>query len=95
MPSTPRRASCPSACLARRPLSTRSGRSGPGTLPRFIFLRTARPLPGLACGRGELAGTLGLAFGFFEALARALEFIFRDAYALLGDVGLQAYPLGG
>jgi hypothetical protein len=95
MLSPPRRASCPNACFARRPLSTRFGRFGPGTLPRVIFLRTARPLPGLACGPGELAGTLGLAFGFFEALACALELIFRDAYSLLGDVGLQPYPLEG
>ena len=95
MPSPPRQAGCPSARLARLPLSTRSGRFGPGTLPRVIFLRPAGPLPGLVRGRGELASTLGLAFGFFEAFACALELIFRDAYALLGDVGLQAYPLGG
>jgi hypothetical protein len=78
---------------ARLTRSSRPGRLGPSTLPRVIFLRTARPLPSLTCDSRHLAGSLGLAFGFFEALACALELILRDAYPLLGDVGLQAHPL--
>ena len=48
-PDPPRRAS---RQLARRPRDPRSGCLGSGTLSRVIFLRTARPLPGLACGSG-------------------------------------------
>jgi hypothetical protein len=64
------------------------------SLDRRVLLGAARALPGLARRSRELTGTLGLAFGLFEAFARALELVLRDAYALLGDVGLQPHPLG-
>src|SRR5262249_3067902 len=80
----PRRASRPRAWFASRPLGTRSGRLGPGSLFRAILLRSTCTLPGLACDGCELARALGLAFGLFQALARALELIFGDTYTLLG-----------
>jgi len=88
-----RRANRPRAQFELRPRGARSGSSGPGTLRRAILLGTARSLPGLTCSSRELASPFGLAFGLFEAFARALELILRDAYALLGDLGLQSHPL--
>jgi len=71
----------------------RTGRPGHGSLRRPFLLGAACAFPCLACGSRELARTLGLAFRLFEALTRALELILRDAYALLGDVGLQPHPV--
>ena len=71
----------------------RTGRPGHGSLRRPFLLGAACAFPCLACGSRELARTLGLAFRLFETLTRALELILRDAYALLGDVGLQPHPV--
>jgi len=90
--SPPRRPSRPRERFTCFPLSERSGRFGSGTLFGATLLRSARPLPGLACRGRELARALGLAFGLFQALARALELIFGDAYTLLGDIRLQPRP---
>jgi hypothetical protein len=53
-----------------------------------ILLRATGALPGLARGGGLLASALRLALGFFQALARALQLVFGDAYPLLRDLGL-------
>src|SRR5213082_551294 len=61
--------------------------------PGVVLLSTACALPDLARGRGMLARALGFTLGLFQALARALQLLLRDAHALLGDFRLQPCPL--
>ena len=53
----------------------------------------ARLLPRLSGRASELAGPLGLAFRLLYPLAGALELLFGDPQALLGDLGLQPCAL--
>src|SRR5260370_5999025 len=59
--------------------------------PWMVFsCLAARAFPVLTRQRCVLAGALGLSLGFLQALARASKLVFREAYALLGYVGLQS-----
>ncbi len=53
----------------------------------------AGALPLLACRGGVATRVFGFALCLFEALACALQLVFRDAYTLLGHLGLQSRPL--
>ena len=52
-------------------------------------------LPGFMCRRCLLAGTTCFPLRFFQTLACALQFFFRDAYALFCYIRLQSRALHG
>jgi hypothetical protein len=59
------------------------------------FLRATRVFPGLTRDACVLARASRFALGFFQALARAFEFVFGDTHALLGNLRQQPCPLEG
>src|SRR5262249_9646524 len=57
--------------------------------------RAAGAFPGFTGSRRLLARALGLALGFLQAFACALQFVLGDAHSLLRHFGLQSGSLEG